>query len=204
MHEVRRPREAIWFPTLVLVACGIVTWLVLADEASTARGRVRSEDEALASARQVLEAEFRHREKVGRFAWLSELAEAGNLQEAQRQSLAAAGTHLEAKGFRVDVLLPLRGTAGRVAVGAYGTGAVDASLVSRHVLVVARPTGPEPRGYRSFALDENGRVWVSEAVSDEAARTRNPLPTQHLPLSSGVDPTGLSWSRLDLHNPETR
>lgn len=192
------PRAHIWPYGLVIVASVVAVLWTLAAERDRARLRVERADQALEAARQIRVAQRAYRERRGEYGWLGELAEAGLLPGftvvADEQ-----GPHVVAGGYRVEVLLPLRGSqAGdQMLVVPQGGGVIDRALRTRHFAVVARPGGPAPRGYRTFYLDDGEGTWISEGVSDEEGYARNPLPQLLLSRSAGDDLTGLNWHRLE-------
>ena len=64
-------------------------------------------------------------------------------------------------------------------------------------MVVARPWGEKLTGYRTFIIDETGRIYVSEGVSDESALERRALPELHPGLGGVVVTGGMRLYPLD-------
>jgi hypothetical protein len=206
VSETRRPREALLPSFLALALCGVAVWWVWRVEARTAKARVAAEDRGYEVARQVRAAAIAYRERTGEHGWLADLARAGLLEGLDLRP-PPDPAWVDAGGYRVEILLPQRGAAkaGLVAIApADAGGAVDRALARRHFVVVARPIGPEPRGFRTWYLDEGEHTWVSEGASDEIGRISNPLPLLHLGLSDGDDTSGLSWTRLDRIDPDAQ
>lgn len=198
-REPPLPSERLWPYRLVVLLCALAVGVGLWVERDRARTRVARADRALAEALAVRAAQREFHGRTGAYGWLAELVEAG-LLPGRTLHKDAQGPHLEAGGYRIEVLLPMRGGQGteQVPLVGQGEGVVDRALRRRHFAVVARPGGPEPRGYRTFYVDEGEALWVSEGVSDEEGYARNPRPVVLLSRSDGHDLTGLVWSRRPL------
>jgi hypothetical protein len=189
----RQDRAGLWRLVLALLAAAVVGSLVAARREAAAL--VVREEAALSAARRVLEAERVHRERRGRYGGLSELGQDGLLGADLR--VEADGSVL-AEGYRLDVLLPTgKDALGEVLLAPHGAVAHDPLLAARHVAVVARPVEPGRSGWRTYYLDETGRVYVSEGVCDAESALENHLPRvrvtgPHLPVQPGP-----VWRPLD-------
>lgn len=153
------------------------------------------EDAALAAARELLAVQRRHREQAGRFASLEELAAAGRLATplASRDGRPA----LAAGGYTLHVLLPTTlNAAGEVQL-ALPPAAGDPLLCAQHVAIVARPREPGVDGYRAWYVDEEGRVFLQEGVSDLDALHEMPYPRVRLPALNTKSGTGAAWQALE-------
>ena len=182
-----------------LVAGGALALFLgyLSQVANEGRERVRYEDLALESLRRLAAAEVSFHGAQKRYGWVEDLEGAGLLEDME---LARDGTlrYLETPRYRLAVLLPH--TVNRddmVAVALRSAGRRNPDLEARHFSVVARPWGDALTGYRTFCIDESGRVYVSEGVSDMAARKRRPLPELHLPRGGPLVTGGMRWYPID-------
>ena len=68
----------------------------------------------------------------------------------------------------------------------------------RHFAVVARPWGEQRTGHRSFYVDEQDVVLVSEGVADVHGGVAPRLPEFHLHQSKRFDLGGLRWRSLEI------
>jgi hypothetical protein len=197
MAVVRRARERLLLPALLILLSigGLVA--IVRREMVVGRVRVAREDEALRRLRDLAAAEAAFHERRGRYGWVEDLEREGVLgalavveEEGVRR--------VACPGYRLDVLLPHGLTPGDlVRLAPREAGYQNPDLERRHFALVARPWGPEPRGYRTWYVDETGQVYLSEGVSDVESRTRNPLPDLHLSSSGLPEVVGLRWYRLD-------
>ena len=178
---MRRTRDLILLPLIVAVAA--VIWFVVAAGAETRRAeeRVRHEDAALDAVRRIAAAQARHHAAEGRYGWLEDLRGAPELEGL---TLREEGTSLIAAvpGYRIDVMLPATTSAAQlVALAIRSEERLSERLARRHFAVVARPWEDDTRAWRTWYLDERGRVYVNEGVSDPLTRERPPLPTARAP-----------------------
>ncbi len=193
-----RRREGIALFVLILLAAGAYGASLLDGDSGAARAMVRREDGARDSLLALLKAEEAHRAKSGRFGEWSDLLASNDAPPGFEVVGAPGDPHVERDGYRIDILLPVRMEAGQlVRVGLPVRRRPDPDLVRRHVTLVARPLVPARDGYRIYATDEAGFVWISEGVSDETTARRNPLPDAHLSTSSISDTSGCIWIRSD-------
>ena len=194
---MRRTRDLILLPLIVAVAA--VIWFVVAAGAETRRAeeRVRHEDAALDAVRRIAAAQARHHAAEGRYGWLEDLRRDPALADL---AFVSEGTELVVRtpGYRVDVLLPATSSAAQaVTLAPRGEGRLSDRLARRHMAVVARPWDAEASAWRLWYLDERGRIYVNEGVSDPLTRERPPLPTLRVPDPGGVDATGMRFWPLD-------
>lgn len=194
---MRRTREYIWIPVLVAVA-GVI-WFVLyaRSESEVVVDRVAREDAALAVVKQLAEAQTRYHASAGRYGWIQDLRGSGGLDgitwRTEGMDVVAA-----TPGYRIDVLLPATTSAGEaIAMGIRSEERTSERLARKHFAVVARPWGDDTSAWRTWYLDERGRIYVNEGVSDPLTRDRPPLPTVRVPEPGGVDAAGLRWWPLD-------
>ena len=192
-----RTRELIVVPTLVALAA--VAWFLLEtrSEGGAAEARIRHEDAALELVRRLVAAQERHHAAQGRYGWLEDLRAAGMLDGVPTRT---EGTDLVAAtpGYRIDVLLPATSSASQVvALGARAEERLNERLARKHFAVVARPWDDDTSAWRTWYLDERGRIFVNEGVSDPLTRERPPLPSMRPADHGGVDPAGLRWWPLD-------
>ncbi len=192
-----RPREHLIWSWLILgLSLATVLWITFGDQ-DRARAIVAREDAALANLQRVLVAQRAFHETNERYGWIEDLQEAG-LLAVPPSSKVDGQTILDSPGYRIDVLLPKhRGADGNVRLGLRDQDAANTRLSAKYFAVVARPTEPGLSGYRVYYVDESGIVLVSDGVSDEQTRVRNPLPLAHLTSNRGPDPSGTSWYELD-------
>jgi hypothetical protein len=191
---VRPPREALpLFFLMSLLALGGFFWL-MQSTAEDGRNRVRYEDLALARLRALGEAQARYRASNPRYGWVEDLEAAGLLGDFGIEKDTQAGTggllYLTSPRYRLDVLLPHMMTRnGQLMIALRSAGRRNPDLEKDAFVLVARPWGPLEGGYRTFLLDEGGRLYVSEGVSDQRAMEVRPLPDLH-PKSPGVTVSG--------------
>ena len=193
-----RRRESILWPLAVLALLGGGLILVVERERSAARERVANEDAALATVRALARAEEAFHVRTGRYGWLEELRDAGLLPGGAAIRVAAHGLQALAAGYTFDILLPSgRPVVGEVPLAAHAAGPPEPALAGKHFAVVARPERPGKDGFRTWYLDEEGRVYLSEGVSDVEGLQANPLPTARVTQPRKQDAPGLVWRRLD-------
>jgi hypothetical protein len=198
MGGTGRRRESILWPLAVLAVVGAVLFVVVRRERGAARERVANEDTALATARTLGRAEQAFHARTGRYGWLEELRDAGLLPPDVPTRMAAHGLQALNAGYMLDVLLPSgRAVVGEVPLGTHATGPAEPALASRHFAVVARPERPGKDGFRIWYLDEEGRVFLSEGVSDVEGLRENPLPLARVTRPKKQEEPGLVWRRLD-------
>ncbi|MGE0191914.1 MAG: hypothetical protein AB7T63_07700 [Planctomycetota bacterium] len=193
-----RRRERTWpFVLVLLGTLAYAAWL-LRGHAAEGRAQSSREDAAHEALVALRDAELERRAALGRFATLAELASESRLPSGLGVTDDEGEPHVLVPGYRLDVLLPWRLEGGRlVRVARPARHAPDPELAARHMMVVARPLRPARDGYRTYATDESGLVWVSEGVSDDVTAARNPLPDAHLSTSAIADTSGRVWHRLD-------
>ena len=194
---MRRPREAVLIPILVAVVAVIWFAFQLRGERGVTEERVAREDVALAAVEALAAAQGRFHEQNGRYGWLEDLRRDPALADL---AFVSEGTELVVRtpGYRVDVLLPATSSAAQaVTLAPRGEGRLSDRLARRHMAVVARPWDAEASAWRLWYLDERGRIYVNEGVSDPLTRERPPLPTLRVPDPGGVDPTGMRFWPLD-------
>lgn len=194
---MRRSRESVLLP--ILVALGIVAWFVVraASEGDEARVRVGREDAALAVLQQIATAQGAYHQARGRYGWLEDLRAAGLLDGV---TWFEGGADLAAvvPDYRIDVVLPATTSAAQLtALAPRAAARASERLARRHFAVVARPWGDASGGWRTWYLDERGRIYVNEGVSDPVTRVQPPLPSALVPENGGTDPAGLRWWPLD-------
>ena len=190
-------REAVGASLLVavLATAGFI-WFVLR-EGRTAVARVEAEDLALAAVRRVAAAQAQQHARHGHYGWLEDLRAAGLLGEIAVRELDGVLVGSTPR-YRLDVLLPAAtGTGEAIALVARGDARFSERLARLHFSVVARPLDEDEAGWRTYLLDERGRVYVNEGVSDPQTRRLPPLPVVVVPENGGLTPTGLRWWPLD-------
>lgn len=194
---MRRTRELIVLPLLVVVV-GIV-WFVLQTQGETliVGDRVIREDQARSMVERLAQAQTAFHAAEGRYGWLEELRGAGSLDGVtwQTQGLDLVAT---TPGYRIDVMLPATTSAGEaVALGLRSEERLSERLARKHFAIVARPWGDPSDAWRTWYLDERGRLFVNEGVSDTQTRSQPALPTVLVGPNGGTDPAGLRWWPLD-------
>ncbi|MEZ6008537.1 MAG: hypothetical protein R3F05_12335 [Planctomycetota bacterium] len=195
--DARRRERTLPFVLVLLAVVAYATWL-LRGHAAEGRAQASREDGARDALVLVREAQLARREAVGRFATWAELEREARLPPGLTLVGAPEDPHTLVEGYRLDVLLPWRLEAGRLVRVARPTRHdPDPELATRHVLLVARPQQPGKDGYRTYATDESGVVWIAEGVSDDITAARNLLPDAHLSTSALADTSGRVWHRLD-------
>lgn len=189
----RRERAGFWWTVVLLLVSGVIAAFVL--EARVSQGMVAREDAALSALRSLLVAAEEHRKRAGRFGWLEEMAAGTPLAVATEAG--AQGLEGRSDGYRIELLLPTgRGPTGDVLLGAHGS-TLDPLLAARHLALVARPRLPGKDGYRSYYLDETGRVFVQEGVADAEGLAANALPRARVERPGGAEAPGPIWRLLD-------
>ncbi len=196
MAPSSRRRERLLLPLLVALAVGLAVALHLRGVGRRVEGLVLRERRALETARQVLAAESAHLARRGQYAGVAELVATGLL--SLPVGSGAGATWVSVDGYRVDALLPTGpGVGGVLPLGLPGVDRPDPDLARRHVVVVARPERPGTDGLRAWYLDEEGRLFVAEGVSDEEGLLSNALPpVRVLRPTEGREP-GLIWRAVD-------
>ena len=190
-------RETPWLFVVTIVAALIGLYYVLSESHVEGRSRVQYENLAMTRLNAVGKAEMAFHKRTGRYGWLSELKTAALLKGVPTGDVDGDEV-VPSPRYRIDVLLPhSMSPADKVRIGPKAAGRSNPNLEERHFAVVARPWGDAPSGYRTFYRDENGNVYVSEGVSDMAARANRPLPDLHLTYSPVLYAGGLRWYRLD-------
>jgi hypothetical protein len=193
-----RRREHLLWPLVVVAAAVAAVPVVLGRERAAATERVAREDAALATARAVAAAERRFHTTNARYGWLEDLHAAGLLT-----GLATApgphGLQVASDGYRLDVLLPSASALrGEVPLAPRDAGPAEPALAARHFAVVARPERPGEDGFRIWYLGEDGRVFLSEGVSDAEGLRENPLPLFRVTAPKDqTDPGPLFWRLAD-------
>ncbi|MFM8980922.1 MAG: hypothetical protein ACKOSS_10750 [Planctomycetia bacterium] len=195
MLPPQRRVEGTWAWWGLVLALGVGVALVL----GRLRGEVRhmhvQEEAALAAARDLLRVELEHRRQAGRFAGLEELAQAGRLPAPPARH--AGGPVLEVPGYTLHVLLPTGTNAAGEVLLAPPPALGDPLLGARHVAIVARPRVPGQDGYRAWYVDEEGRVFLQEGVSDVEALDESPFPRVRLPALNTKSGSGAAWNALE-------
>lgn len=195
MPALRR-RDHVLLPLTVMALCAAAVLLTYARERSRMEAVVERERGALAVLRRVAEAETRYRAEHGRFGSLAALRGAGLLPEALVPDGEAAW--LPADSYRVDLLLPTGpGVADLLPLGLPGPTQPHPDLAALHFAAVARPLDPGVSGFRSLYLDETGRIFVSEGVSDEEGLRENALPAFRIEKAGDGKGVGLVWKTVD-------
>lgn len=189
-----------FFLLIGLCALAVFGW-ILRDAALTGRTRVHYEDLALARLRALAAAQEKLHANAGSYGWAAELERRGLLQDfgiVSDPEGSVGERFLTSPRYRLDVLLPHTVTRDDyVAIALRSAGKHNPDLESKHYTVVARPWGEALTGYRTFALDETGQVYLSEGVSDEVSRTTRPLPELHLSRGQVIVSGGLRWYPID-------
>lgn len=195
MPPLQRRVEGTWAWWALVLALGAVVALVLARLGGEVQHMHAQEEAALAAARALLGVEREHRQQAGRYAGLEELAQAGRLPAAlgRREGSAA----LEVPGYTLHVLLPTGTNAAGEVLLAPPPALGDPLLGARHVAIVARPRVPGRDGYRAWYVDEDGRVFLQEGVSDVEALDESPFPHVRLPALNTKSGSGAAWHALD-------
>lgn len=197
----RRRERTLPFVIVLLAVFAYATWL-LRGHAAEGRAEAAREDAARDAVVLLREAQIARRDAVGSFATWAELAREARLPTGVELVDTADDPHAVVDGYRLDILLPWRLEAGRlVRVARPLRHDPDPELATRHVLLVARPLRPGTDGYRTYATDESGIVWIAEGVSDDITAARNVLPDAHLSTSALADTSGRVWHRLDTMVP---
>lgn len=194
---MRRTREFVALP--ILAALVAVAWFVVHVRGEGERGhaRVALEDQAVHAVEALAAAQGRLLEAEKRYGWLAELRAAGGLPGLTYREIEGALT-VSTPGYRIDVLLPATTSAGAaVALAPRSQARLSDRLARRHFAVVARPWGQAPGGWRTYYLDERGRMFVNEGVSDPTTRSRPPLPPIRVAENGGTGPGGHRWWPLD-------
>lgn len=153
------------------------------------------EQQALSAAEDLMARLHEHQRATGRYAGLEELAQAGRLAAAPgtRDGRASLGV----PGYTLHVLLPTGTNAAGEVLLEQAPATSDPLLVARHVAVVARPLRPGEDGYRAWYLDETGRVFLQEGVSDLDALRETPFPRVRLPALDSKAGSGSAWHALE-------
>ncbi|MCB9825567.1 MAG: hypothetical protein H6806_11465 [Planctomycetes bacterium] len=195
--DARRRERTLPFVLVLLAVVAYATWL-LRGHAAEGRALASREDRARDALVLVREAQLARRDAVGSFGTWADLEREAHLPAGMTLLDAHDDAHVVVDGYRLDVLLPWRLEAGRLVRVARPTRHdPDPELSTRHVLLVARPLQPGKDGYRTYATDETGVVWIAEGVSDDITAARNLLPDAHLSTSAIADTSGRVWHRLD-------
>lgn len=191
-----RRRESLLGSLLVLVAAFacVLGLLVRVDRSvATVLARERS---AHAVAQKVVAAQARLLSARGAYGSLAELGAAG-LLDLPLVTVEGA-TFAVLNGYRHDVLLPTGpGIGPLIPLGLPDLARPDAELARKHFAVVARPLEPGLSGYRIWYLDEAGRTFVCEGVSDEEGLAANPLPAFLVTRPSDGREPGPVWRSVN-------
>src|SRR5262245_3877072 len=159
------PLEA--FIVLALAVAGTVAWR----SDSHAKGVVSREQQALAFARRLVQAEqaFRAQRRrdldgdgTAEFGPLAELVAAGLVDGPVAKDDDAE--HLRRGGYRFEVLLPDRETPKGLKSWSRSGGPVDPRLATTTFAVVALPSGGEAPALRAFYLDGLGYGYSADGV----------------------------------------
>lgn len=197
MAALLRRRESLLGSVACLLLVGAVVAFGLARERSAARERIQREAGALEEAHRLGAAQQAFRKRTGRFGWLEELRDAG-LLEGRRLRAGPQGLQVLVDGYAIDALLPTGpALAGQVPMGAKAAGLPEPTLVDRHVALVARPERPGIDGYRIWYVDEEGRTFLCEGVSDVAGLAENGLPPLRVTRSHSQEEPGVVWRLLE-------
>ena len=197
MTPMAPAREKLWIP-LALVAVGVAVFVLLLVRARAAADRrVAEEDLALQALLRVASAQAAYHMRGGRYGWLEDLRTAGLLGDLTLHE-GDPGLAVASPGYRIEVLLPhTLDSANHMQVAPRSGQRSNEALERAHFVVAARPWSDETGGWRSYATDETGRVYVNEGVSDPRARGRPALPDLHLSRGSPPEAGGMRWWPLN-------
>lgn len=196
---MERRREALLLPLAVIaLAVGSALWIGRGEDARLG-ALVTRERAAFQLLRTLAAAEAGYKAREGRFGSVADLGRAGLLPPGATRRDGEA-VWLAADGYRIDVLLPTGpGVGGLVPLGLPGPSRPDPDLAVRHFSAVARPLEPGVSGYRIIYLDEQGRSFVSEGLSDEEGLRENPLPAFRVEKHGDAKGLGIVWRPVDAN-----
>lgn len=191
-----RRRESLLLSLLVLGAALACVLVLLARVDRSVAEVLARERAAHSAAQRVVQAQTRLLAARGAYGGVADLAAAGLLDLPL--TTVAGATCATLDGYRLDVLLPTGpGIGPLVPVGLPELARPDAELARKHFAVVARPLEPGRSGYRIWYLDEAGRTFVCEGVSDEEGLAANPLPEFLVTRPSDGREPGPVWRSVD-------
>jgi hypothetical protein len=182
-----------------LAAAAYVLWAPWRESKSI----IAKEEEALGAARAVAAAQRTFRERrlkdanrdgAAEYGTLEDLAAAGLLPRAVSREPAPA--HLAVGAYRVEVLLPerLETAEGRRTLGRAGR-PVDPALAAETFAVVALPGPDRTTGMRGLYVDQTGRTWHADEVTDPDVGTATEPPpwTLREETEAGAGNAGPFW-----------